>query len=119
VGDLDPPPAGQVAIEVELLLQLQGLVPGVRLPSALAFCWFQVNKTIFTIKINATLDRPPNQQQILLYLQVHYNAYNNKSWMKNIYKYICIFDVLYLFVLFLPDNRMRTEGSGLGELKTT
>ena len=28
---LDPPPAGQVPVEVELLLQLQGLVPGVGL----------------------------------------------------------------------------------------
>ncbi|TNN88127.1 hypothetical protein EYF80_001708 [Liparis tanakae] len=28
MSDLDPPPAGQVPVEVELLLQLQGLVPG-------------------------------------------------------------------------------------------
>ena len=35
MGDLDPPPAGQVPVEVELLLQLQGLVPGVRSPGPL------------------------------------------------------------------------------------
>lgn len=28
--DLDPPSAGQVPVKVELFLQLQGLVPGVR-----------------------------------------------------------------------------------------
>ena len=32
VGDLDPPPTCQVAVEVELLLQLQGLVAGVGRP---------------------------------------------------------------------------------------
>lgn len=33
--DLDPPPAGQVPVEMELLLKLQGLIPGVGLPSPL------------------------------------------------------------------------------------
>jgi len=33
VRDLDPPPPGQVPVEVKLLLQLQRLVPGVRLPA--------------------------------------------------------------------------------------
>ena len=36
MGYLDPPPAGQVPVEVELLLQLQGLVPGVGLPPTLS-----------------------------------------------------------------------------------
>ena len=35
MGYLDPPPAGQVAVEVELLLQLQGLVPGIGLSPTL------------------------------------------------------------------------------------
>ena len=35
MGYLDPPPAGQVPVEVKLLLQLQGLIPGVGLPSTL------------------------------------------------------------------------------------
>jgi len=35
VGNLDPPPSGQVAVEVEFLLQFQCLVPGVRLPCTL------------------------------------------------------------------------------------
>ena len=35
VGDLDPSPAGQVSVEVELLLKLQGLVAGVRRSLAL------------------------------------------------------------------------------------
>jgi len=34
VRDLNPPPPGQVPVEVELLLQLQRLVPGIRLPAA-------------------------------------------------------------------------------------
>ncbi len=38
VGDLDAPPASQVAVEVELLLELQGLVPGVRLPATFPLC---------------------------------------------------------------------------------
>lgn len=33
---LDPPPAGQVPVEVELFLQLQGLIPGVGLPPPLS-----------------------------------------------------------------------------------
>ena len=36
MGDLDPPPAGQIPVEVELLLQLQGLVPGVGLTAPLS-----------------------------------------------------------------------------------
>ena len=35
VGNFDPPPSGQVAVEVEFLLQLQRLVPGVRLTPSL------------------------------------------------------------------------------------
>jgi hypothetical protein len=35
VRDLDAAPPGEVAIEVELLLELEGLVPGVRGPLAL------------------------------------------------------------------------------------
>ena len=35
VRDLDPTPAGQVAVEVELFLQLQGLVAGIRRPCTL------------------------------------------------------------------------------------
>ena len=35
VCDLDTPPAGQVAVEVELLLQLEDLVAGVRRPGTL------------------------------------------------------------------------------------
>jgi hypothetical protein len=34
---LDPPPPGQVPVEMELLLQLQRLVTGVRLPTAFPF----------------------------------------------------------------------------------
>ena len=37
VGDLDSPSSGQVSIEVELLLQLQGLVSGVR--GSLSLCF--------------------------------------------------------------------------------
>ncbi len=37
MGDLYPPPSSQVAVEVELLLQLQGLVPGVGRPLAFGF----------------------------------------------------------------------------------
>ena len=36
--DLDPAPPGQVAVEVELLLQLEGLVSRVRLPASLPLC---------------------------------------------------------------------------------
>ena len=45
VSDLNAPPPGQVAVEVELLLQLQGLVAGVASARALvlhavhAICW--------------------------------------------------------------------------------
>lgn len=35
MGDLDPPPARQVPVEMELLLQLQGLVPCVCSPGSL------------------------------------------------------------------------------------
>ena len=35
MGNLDPPPSGQVAVEVEFLLQFQRLVPRVRLPCTL------------------------------------------------------------------------------------
>lgn len=35
MSDLDPPSAGQVLVEVKLLLQLQHLVPGVRGPLSL------------------------------------------------------------------------------------
>lgn len=34
VRDLDAPPPGQVSVEMELLLQLEGLVSGVRLPAS-------------------------------------------------------------------------------------
>lgn len=37
MGYLDPPPARQVAVEMELLLQLQGLVPCVCRPGSLSF----------------------------------------------------------------------------------
>jgi hypothetical protein len=37
VGDLDPPPSGQVAVEVEFLLQLQRLVPRVWCPLTFSF----------------------------------------------------------------------------------
>ncbi len=43
VGDLDPSPTRQVAVEVELLLQFQGLVAGVRLTAAFAFCKKKAN----------------------------------------------------------------------------
>lgn len=42
MGYLDPPPAGQVPVEVKLLLQLQGLVPGVCSPGSLAFWSCQI-----------------------------------------------------------------------------
>ena len=37
MGDLDPPSARQVPVEVKLFLQLQGLVPGVRSSRPLPF----------------------------------------------------------------------------------
>lgn len=37
MGYLDPPPARQVPVEMELLLQLQGLVPCVCRPGSLPF----------------------------------------------------------------------------------
>jgi len=37
VGDLNSPPSGQVAVEVEFLLQLQGLVPRVWSPLTFGF----------------------------------------------------------------------------------
>jgi len=37
VGDLDPPPSGQVAVEVEFLLQLQRLVSSVGCPLTFSF----------------------------------------------------------------------------------
>ena len=36
--DLYPPPAREIAVEVELLLQLQRLVAGVGLPPSLPLC---------------------------------------------------------------------------------
>jgi len=39
VGNLDPPPSGQVAVEVEFLLQLQRLVPRIRLTPSLPLFW--------------------------------------------------------------------------------
>jgi len=39
VGNLDSPPSGQVAVEVEFLLQLQRLVPSVRLTPSLPLFW--------------------------------------------------------------------------------
>ena len=38
MGNLDSPPSGQVAVEVEFLLQLQRLVPRVRLAPSLPLC---------------------------------------------------------------------------------
>ena len=38
VSNLDATPTGQVSVEVELLLQLEGLVPCVRLPASFPFC---------------------------------------------------------------------------------
>ena len=38
MGNLDPPPSGQVAVEVEFLLQFQRLVPRVRLTPSLPLC---------------------------------------------------------------------------------
>jgi len=38
VGNLDSPPSGQVAVEVEFLLQFQRLVPSVRLTPSLPLC---------------------------------------------------------------------------------
>ena len=38
MGNLDPPPSGQVAVEVEFLLQLQRLVPRVGLTPSLPLC---------------------------------------------------------------------------------
>ena len=38
VGDLDSTSSGEVSVEVELLLELEGLVAGVRLPAALPLC---------------------------------------------------------------------------------
>ena len=35
VGDLDPPPPGQVPVKMKLLLQLQDLLPGVSCPGPL------------------------------------------------------------------------------------
>ena len=35
VSDLYPPTPSEISVEVELLLQLQGLVPGVGLPASL------------------------------------------------------------------------------------
>jgi len=35
MSDLDPPPTGQVFVEMKLLLQLQHLIPGVRGPLSL------------------------------------------------------------------------------------
>ena len=37
VSDLYPPTASEISVEVELLLQLQGLVSGVGLPASLPF----------------------------------------------------------------------------------
>ena len=48
VGDLDPSPAGQVSVEVELLLELQGLVAGVRLAATLALCKKEKNPCLRT-----------------------------------------------------------------------
>ena len=36
VGDLNPPPPGQVVVEVELLLQLEGLEAGISLATTAA-----------------------------------------------------------------------------------
>lgn len=43
VSDFDPPPTGQVAVEVELLFQLQGLISRVSLSAAFPFCWQKID----------------------------------------------------------------------------
>lgn len=43
VGDLDASPPRQVAVVVELLLQLQGLVPGVGLAAAFSVGAWEIN----------------------------------------------------------------------------
>jgi hypothetical protein len=45
MGDLNPPSAGEVTVEVKLLLQLKGLVARVRLTTALPFCNLQKDST--------------------------------------------------------------------------
>ena len=63
MGNLDPPPSGQVAVEVEFLLQLQRLVPSVRLPCTL--------RTLAQVTLNA-------KKKIYIYI-VHLMVFNGRE----------------------------------------
>lgn len=51
VGDLDASPPRQVAVVVELLLQLQGLVPGVGLAAAFSVGAWEINADLGHLRV--------------------------------------------------------------------